>query len=168
MIACKITNLKNFMSHLLVGDSFDSFWLSEASITMGNTFTIDGALHPEFFSPEAREILERCHRTYSLWKEVKPLCYSIIRGKQTPLQFQFVFRLSYEKTRQALAESGLEMDVDQVKGLFLNIQYNGEQMLCTTGTAISAFTLDKTLDRLWDQTVKRFFDEQDIDYEDGC
>lgn len=168
MIACRITNLKSFMSHLLVGDSFDSFWLSEASITTGNTFTIDGALHPEFYSPEAQEILERCHRTHSLWKEIKPLCYSIIRGKQTPLQFRFVFRLSYEKTRQALAASGLAVDPEQVKGLFLNVQYNGSQLVCTTGTAMGAFTLDKSLDRLWDQMALRFFQERDIDYDEGC
>lgn len=168
MIACKVTNLKKFMSHLLVGDSFDSFWLSEATITTGNTFTIDGVLHPEFFSPEAREILERCHRTHSLWKEMKPLCYSIIRGKQTPLQFQFVFRLSYEKTRLALADSGIGVDPDQVKGLFLNIQYNGGQLICTTGAALGVFTMDKSLDRMWDQMALRFFRELDIDYEEGC
>lgn len=168
MIACKITNLKNFMSHLLIGESFDSFWLSEASITTGNTFTIDGALHPEFFPEEAREVLERCHRTHSLWKEIKPFCYSVIRGKQTPLQFQFVFRLSYEKTQQALLDSGISIDPDQVNGLFLNVQYSAGQLLCTTGTSVSVFTLDKSLDRLWDQMVLHFFEEHEMDYEDGC
>ena len=168
MVACKITNLKNFMSHLLIKESFDSFWLSEASITTGNTFTIDGTLHPEFFSEEAREVLEHCHRTHSLWKEIRPLCYSIIRGKQTPLQFQFVFRLSCEKTRQALADSGISIDPDQVNGLFLNVQYSAGQLLCTTGTSVGVSTLDKSLDRLWDQMVLHFFDEQDIEYEDGC
>ncbi len=164
MIACKITNLKNFMSHLLIGESFDSFWLSEASITTGNTFTIDGALHPEFFPEKTREALERCHRTHSLWKEIKPFCYGVIRGKQTPLQFRFVFRLSYEKTRQALADSGIFLDPEQVNGLFLNIQYSAGQLLCTTGTSVGVFTLDKSLDRLWDQMVLRFFKEHEIDY----
>lgn len=168
MIACKIIHLKEFMSHLLVRESFDSFWLSEASITTGNTFTIDGTLHPDFFSEEAREILARCHRTHSLWKEVKPFCYSVIRGRQTPLQFRFVFRLSYEKTRQALAESGIQMDPDHVNGLFLNIQYSGGQMICTTGTSVKEFTMDRTLERMWDQMVLRFFQERGIDHEDGC
>lgn len=165
MVACKITNLKKFMSCLLIGDSFDSFWLSEASITMGNTFTIDGTLCPEFFPQEAREILERDHRTHALWKEMKPFCYSIIRGRQTPLQFRFVFRLSYGKTQQALANSGIPIDPEQVNGLFLNIQYSAGQLTCTTGTSVGTFTLDKSLDRLWDQTVLRFLDKQDIDYQ---
>ena len=47
MIALKITNLKKFMSQLLIGECFDSFWLSEASITTGNTYIIEGTLHPE-------------------------------------------------------------------------------------------------------------------------
>lgn len=168
MLACKIIHLKEFMSHLLVRESFDSFWLSEASITTGNTFTIDGTLHQDFFSEEAKEILARCHRTHSLWKEVKPFCYSIIRGRQTPLQFRFIFRLSYEKTRQALAESKIQMDPDHVDGLFLNVQYTGGQLICTTGTSVREFTMDRSLDQMWDQMVLRFFQERDIDHEDGC
>lgn len=167
MIAQKITNLKKFMSQLLIGDSFDSFWLSEASITTGNTFIIDGTLHPDFFPEEAQEILNRCHRTHSLWKEIKPFCYSIIRGKQTPLQFKFVFRLSYEKTRHAVAESGISLDPGQVDGLFLNIQYTAGQLVCTTGTSVNTFSLDKSLERMWDQMVLRFFQEHDIDCEEA-
>lgn len=167
MIAQKITNLKKFMSQLLIGDCFDSFWLSEASITTGNTYLIDGALHPEFFPEEAREILERRHRTHSLWREIKPFCYSIIKGKQTPLQFKFVFRLSYEKTRHVIAESGIPMDPEQVNGLFLNIQYSAGQLICTTGTSMNTFTLDKSLEKMWDQMMLRFFLEHDIDCEDA-
>lgn len=167
MIALKITNLKKFMSQLLIGNSFDSFWLSEASITTGNTYIIDGTLHPDFFSEEAREILERCHRTHSLWKEMKPFCYSIIRGKQTPLQFKFVFRLSYEKARYAVAESQIALEPDQINGLFLNIQYSLGQLVCTTGTSVGTFTLDKSLDQMWDKMVLHFFQENDIDYEDA-
>mgnify|MGYP006865390076 CR=1 FL=1 len=166
MIAQRITNLKKFMSQLLVGKNFDSFWLSEATITTGNTFIIDGTLHPDFFSEEAREILNRCHRTHSLWKEIKPFCYSIIRGKQTPLQFKFVFRLSYEKIRYAVIESGISLDPDQINGLFLNIQYNSGQLVCTTGTSVSTFSLDKSLDQMWDRMVLQFFQENDIDCED--
>lgn len=166
MIACKIIHLKEFMSHLLLKESFDAFWLSEASITTGNTFTIDGTLHPEFFSEEAREILERRHRTHSLWKEVKPFCYSIIRGKRTPLQFKFVFRLSYEKTRQALLTSQSALDPDQVDGLFLNVQYHGGGVTCTTGTSVKTFTMDRSLDQMWDQMVLKFFQALKIEHED--
>ncbi|MCI9358283.1 MAG: hypothetical protein HFH59_12260 [Lachnospiraceae bacterium] len=167
MIALKITNLKKFMSQLLIGECFDSFWLSEASITTGNTYIIEGTLHPEFFSEEAQEVLERCHRTHSLWKEMKPFCYSIIRGKQTPLQFKFVFRLSYEKVRHAVDKSGISLEPDHINGLFLNIQYSAGQLSCTTGTSMSAFSLDKSLDQMWDRMVLHFFQENDIDYEES-
>lgn len=167
MIACKIVHLKGFMSHLLIKESFDAFWLSEASITTGNTFTIDGMLHPEFFSQEAQEVLKRRHRTHSLWKEVKPFCYSIIRGKQTPLQFKFVFRLSYVKMCQALENAGIAVNPEQVDGLFLNVQYQGGVLVCTTGTSLKVFTMDKSLDQMWDQMVLRFFQKLGIEYEEG-
>ena len=154
MIACKIVHLKGFMSHLLIKESFDAFWLSEASVTTGNTFTIDGMLHPEFFSQEAQEVL-------------KPFCYSIIRGKQTPLQFKFVFRLSYVKMCQALENAGIAIDPEQVDGLFLNVQYQGGALICTTGTSLKVFTMDKSLDQMWDQMVLRFFQKMGIEYEEG-
>ena len=45
MIALQIVDLKDFMSKLLIGSTFDSFWLCEASVTTFATFTIDGTLH---------------------------------------------------------------------------------------------------------------------------
>ena len=98
---------------------------------------------------------------------MKPFCYSIIRGKQTPLQFKFVFRLSYEKVRHAVDKSGISLEPDHINGLFLNIQYSAGQLICTTGTSVSTFSLDKSLDQMWDRMVLCFFQENDIDYEES-
>lgn len=48
MIAVKIQDIKDFMSKLLIGNAFDSFWLSEASVTTSVTYTVDGVLHEDF------------------------------------------------------------------------------------------------------------------------
>ena len=39
MLALKINDVKNFMNQLLIGDTFDSFSLVEASITTFSNFT---------------------------------------------------------------------------------------------------------------------------------
>lgn len=50
MIALQIQDIKSFMSKLLLQDTFDSFLLKEAEITVAVTHTIDGMLHPDFLT----------------------------------------------------------------------------------------------------------------------
>ena len=93
MIILQITQLKNFMNTLLRLETFDRFPVSEASITTFTTFSIDGSLHTDFFDPDDAQLLKEKGRTRLLWKDVKSFCYSVIKGKRTPLQFKFVFQL---------------------------------------------------------------------------
>lgn len=157
MIALQVQDVKDFMSRLLIGNTFDSFWLCEASITTFVTYHIDGALHRDFFDTEQSEILSRTGRTFSLWKEQKPFCYSIVKGKHTPLHFKIIFQLSKNNLEKMLAGSGLDWRPEDVFGLYLNIQYDGDGVTCTTGSSLKTFSMDKTLDRYWDESVQNFF-----------
>lgn len=62
MISLTLTNVKNFMSHLLLKETFDNFSFIEGEIITFNTFRIDGYIQKDFFDSE-KEIPE-----YSLWK----------------------------------------------------------------------------------------------------
>lgn len=162
MIALNIIDQKDFMNKLLIGDSFDAFWLVEASITTYNTFTIDGTLHKDFFEAPLAEALERTQRTHSLWQEIKPFCFSIIKGKHTPLHFKLVFQLSRENTNKAVLDSGIDLQPEDIAGLYINFQYNGAELACTTGTSLRVFTMDKTFDIVWDNMVLAFFKQHGI------
>ncbi len=50
----KITDVKDFMNKLLIGEVFDRFSLVEASVTTFNTFTINGKLHYDFFDTDTK------------------------------------------------------------------------------------------------------------------
>ncbi|MGI6070282.1 MAG: DUF5721 family protein [Blautia sp.] len=165
MIALKIIDNKDFMSNLLKGNTFDTFWLSEAVITTFNTFTIDGNMHLEFFDPVLAKSLESSGRTNSYWAEIKPFCFSIIKGKHTPLNFKIIFQLSREHMEQALENSDTGLLPENVAGMFLNLQFNGTEITCTTGTSLRLFTLDKSLDVLWDNMVLAFFKQHGIAFE---
>ena len=52
MIAFSLTNIKEFMSQLLLSETFDSFAFIEGEIVTFNTFRIDGFLQKEFFDAE--------------------------------------------------------------------------------------------------------------------
>ena len=55
MLALTISDVKDFMNKLLIGEVFDNFSLVEASITTFNTFTIDGHLQQDFFDTDTVE-----------------------------------------------------------------------------------------------------------------
>ena len=165
MIALQIVDLKDFMSKLLIGSTFDSFWLCEASVTTFATFTIDGTLHTDFYDTQEAQLLQTQKQTYSLWRDIKPFCFSMMKGKKTPLHFKIVFMLSKKNTEKLLLGNRVPLTPDDIFGLFVNFQYDGTHLICTTGTSIKTFTLDKTLDHVWDELVQKFFNQKHIPYE---
>ena len=165
MVALQIQDIKNFMSKLLLSQTFDHFLLIEGSITTFNTFRIDGRLHTDFFTEEEHEERRLYDREFSLWKEVKPFCLELIKGKKTPLGFKFTFQLSKENTTKLLTSSGItSIQPENVSGLLLNIRYDNGALNVITATNLSLFTLDKTLERAWGDMVKRFLKQQEISF----
>ena len=159
MIAFSLTNIKEFMSQLLLSETFDSFAFIEGEIVTFNTFRIDGFLQKEFF--DAEEPLPE----YSLWKNVRDYCFSLIRGKRTPLSFRFVFSLSRKNIEKLTAQNVPSLDPDAVQGLYLNIHYDGARLTCVTGTSFKTFTMDKSLERTWDEMAEKFLRQKGVEFE---
>ena len=165
MIALQIQDIKNFMSKLLLSQTFDHFLLVEGSITTFNTFRIEGRVHKDFFSEEELEAQTLSDREFSLWKEVKPICLELIKGKKTPLGFKFIFQLSKENTAKLLAGSGItSLQPENISGLLLNIRFDGSTLTCITATNLNLFTMDKSLEHAWDDMIKRFLKQQEISF----
>lgn len=165
MIALQIQDIKNFMSKLLLSQTFDHFLLVEGTITTYNTFRIDGRLHKSFFTDEEMEERGLNTREFSLWKEVKPFCLELIKGKKTPLGFKFTFQLSKENTAKLLASSGITfIHPENVSGLLLNVRYENGALNVITATNLNLFTLEKSLEHAWDDMVKRFLKQQEISF----
>ena len=90
MLALKIMSTKNFMNHLLVTDTFDNFLLSEATISTANTYQIDGHINKEFYSSQDLDMVPPLPYEFSEWKDMKSLCFNLIKGKRTPLFFKII------------------------------------------------------------------------------
>lgn len=159
MISFSLTNIKGAMSHLLLRDTFDKFSFIEGEIVTFNTFRIDGFIQKNFFDTGS-ELPE-----YSSWKDIREYCLYLIKGKRTPLNFHFVLSLSPVNIRRLISQSAPFMDVQNVRGLYLNISYDGNRLNCVTGTSFKTFVLDKTLEHIWDETAEIFFRQHEIDYE---
>ncbi len=148
---------KSCMSHLLLKDTFDQFSFIEGEITTFNTFTIDGFLHKEFYD-------EKPAHSYSYWREVRDFCFSIIRGKRTPLGFKIVLSMAPEHFGDFLAEHQIRtFSPEDITGLYLNFHYDGTVLQCITGISMRTFSMDKTLEKEWDVYVERFFSKSGIE-----
>lgn len=159
MIAFSLTNTKEFMSHLLLADTFDHFSFIEGEIVTFNTFKIDGFIQKEFFDT-GTDLPE-----YSPWKNLRDFCFSLIKGKRTPLSFRFIFSLSRKNIGRLIAQNAPALDPDSVQGLYLNIHFDGSRLSCVTGTSFKTFTMDKTLEHAWDEMVEKFLRQKHIEFE---
>ena len=100
---------------------------------------------------------------FSSWRTTKPVCFSRDPGKASagdlphrPLACRR--RPGAGSYRPMLRGSCRE----QAGGLYINIQYENQEMTCVTGTSMNVFTMDRTLEREWDESVKQFLKRSGI------
>lgn len=159
MISLKILDIKHLMQILLYDSepAFDDFLLSEATVKMAATFSVDGHINKEFFEEDTdAENTSESNENMVLWKSVKSNFLNIIKGKKTPSSFNIVLYLQRSKASELIGKDSHFEDVS-LPGLMLRLSYSGSELYALTGTVNAVFTLDKSIDILWDNKVKEFF-----------
>lgn len=160
MVSLKIEEQKPFTAGLFLGELFDAFLVREVQIVTFNTFSIDGRIRRGYYSAEEAE--ERRLEEYSYWKTLKPYCYSLIKGKHLPESFRVVLMLSEDAKEKMLKKHLPQTPPETVGGLYLNIQYENNELRVVTGTSMKTFTMDKSVEWEWDACVKEFLKKQGI------
>lgn len=161
MIALSVEDLKSFTQKLFLGTDFDDFLLTEAKIVTFNTFTIDGHIRRGFYTEEEEQELnlQEC----SFWKTIRPVCFSLIKGKRLPGSFHISLQADSQRIEHFLSSRQiLSVSREQIKGLYLHIRYEDGKLFCITGTSFAFFTMDKTAEREWDAYVEEFLKEKGI------
>ena len=152
------------MNALLVSGRFNDFELSGGQISTFMSFTIDGALHRDFYSEDTmpEEIEdgkgpeEKKNGGLTPWSLAAPAIFSLIKGKNPPLSMKLILKLEDARAHKLAAGAALTYPLSDLKGLFLNISYDQGKVTCTTGTSLSIFTTDRTMDQVWDEAAGRF------------
>ncbi|MBQ1206953.1 MAG: hypothetical protein IIX65_00335 [Lachnospiraceae bacterium] len=157
-----IEDVKKLTELLFIGDPFDRFLVREAHFVTGITVDLDGTLNGDYYDSD--EMTAFPDQSYVTWKSMKALCFQIIKGKKLPKRFHIVLKLSGTDISPWLMKNGLNEAPETVKGLFLTLRYENQQLTCTSGTALSVFTMDKSLDQAWDRQMMRFFKALEIAY----
>lgn len=166
MIALQISSLKQFMNAFLASDTFDIFLLEQASVSTYNTFDIDGRQNKSFYSSEEWEDANIRPYEFSRWKDMRGLCFDLIKGKHTPTSFKFVLQLCPEYIEGILKNEDTLLKSDDIKALIITLKYDGNRLLLVTGTALRTFIPDKSLDQYWDNAIRRFLSKKELSYEE--
>ena len=152
MIAVEIENIKRFMAGFLAGDLFDDFLMNEGKLSMDIAYEFNGKVLKEFYDTEEWE--EYGIYPYIPWEREKARMFGLIKGKKTPLSFQFVMMLKPEKVEKFLEKYNLAAGQDEIAGLFINLLYDRKSLKCTSGVSRRSFTMDRGLEEYWDVEVK--------------
>lgn len=166
MTALQIKITRNFMNALLISEQFDSFLVEEVSITTFNTFHIDGHIVKEFYTREELEDAKDSLPEFSQWKDIRPICFQLIKGKKTPVSFRVVLHASQELIHTIAQDPSCGVAPDLIRSLALNIRYDNGQVTCVTGTAFTTFLMDKSADILWDKYIRSFLVSLQLDFEE--
>ena len=160
MVSLKVVDVKACMNKLLLQNVFDNFLVSEVEVNMANRHVIQGELNKSFLCNDELEALNG--RQYSTWSEIRPMVLQLMKGNRTPTSFKMVFILSKSNTEHVIEKNGLPFRYEDLGGLFLNIRFDSNGLYFITGTSIKVFTLDKTLDQVWDKDVRTFLKYHEI------
>lgn len=155
MIQVQINSKREFTRHLFLADTFDSFLLEEAIIKTANTYIIDGHVNNDYYSEE--ELLDQpeLNCEFTPWSKMKSLCFDLIKGKKTPLFFKFV--MHFDKSKLQTESS--------IKSYVLNIKFQDDVVLLSSGISTHTFQLDKSPEERWDAYLEKILSNADISYE---
>lgn len=165
MIALLMNDVKKTMHTLLMTNTFDSFRVQELTLVKDVSLVIDGHLHPEFYSEN--ELLEDPslgQQEYALYGSLRSMLTGFIQGSHTPLSFKFILHGPDSYRKNLTSNSSFTGDPEDIKALILTFRFEQGKLTCLTGTAYQNFTLDKSIDELWDKAICKAFDKMEIPF----
>lgn len=150
-----IEDIKGFMNNLLIKERYDSFYLYEARIKTSLDYYIGGKLNKDFFDSD--ELEQNINQEYIVWKDIRNSIYEIVRGNRLPISFKIILMFNRDNIERLVEMNNLPINPDDISALFFNINYAKEILTVTTGSSLKVFTLDKTLENTWDDTVEKYY-----------
>ncbi len=162
MKAFLITEKKEFMNLLLRSEVFDNFLVSEATIHAAVKYEIDGHINQNFYTEEELRQKHLDALTYLPYGQLRPVCFELIKGRHTPTYFKFILMLSPSNMQNTILASGSSISTSDISAIFLNILYQNNQLMLTTGVSYQTFILDKSFDKEWEKYAMNFLKKNGI------
>jgi hypothetical protein len=167
MLALTLSSLKDATFHLFTQPTFDCFDVLTVTISSYITFSMDGHLNAAFFENSEDSEDSDAHEPDKLcsWQRLRPICFSIIKGKQPPVSFQITLFLDRDKAVSLFSDDLLSQNQD-IDGFTLHLSYRNRTLTLSTGTVFARFSLDRDSERLWDQYILAWAKKQQLSFEE--
>lgn len=163
MIALQIQDKKKMLQVLLESTSFDTFLMQEVSVIRDSSLFLEGRIHPKYQAQQ--DPVQTEGADFVPWHNIRTLLASYI-GKEFPLSFKFVLQAPAAYTQNLLKNAAFTGDPSTVKGLILTFRYEQEHLTCLTGISLTTFSMDKSIETLWDQGIKKALANMQIGFEE--
>ncbi len=155
MKAFDILDVKKFMAHLLIKETFDDFYIVSLKVKTFVETDIDGRLNPKWGEGEGQ---------YAYWRMVRKLAYDIIKGNKSPDRIKLVL-MSGEDVKNRLMSGN--PDTEEADGI-INICFEEDRLSITTGISMKTFepAMSQNFGKNWDMAVEKFMDSNEIRFVD--
>lgn len=154
MLSLKINDIKITMAHLLLKETFDEFLLEDSKVVTFAMFEINGKRNLDWYDDDEKE-----NQLPDLlyWGEARDFLFNYIKGKKTPEYMKISLKASHRAAKKILENSGvLSKYLSEMPDMYLQIKFEKGELTMVTGITHREFTMDKTLDRGWDDAVREW------------
>lgn len=154
MISFMIEDTKECMQKLLKEDVFDDFLCMGFELVHLYKVTVDGDLRTEALDTDEKDQLNG--RQYIYWKTFKPHAFEMIKGHKTPSSLKLAFALS-DTAVAATLNRVKDADDSMIQGFNFTLTFEKNRVKIITGTNYATFTLNKTAEQYFDDSMFKFF-----------
>lgn len=142
MESFEISDVRGLMNALLVNNVFDAYYVIEVRVNVRNSWTIGGKIDS---SDD-----ENGNNQYLKWSELKTSVFNIVRGKTLPKLLNVSFIMPEDIVGKVLDKAGGQYSVNDIKSLHMNLRFENSILSIISGTTLSGFSMDKTIEHAWD------------------
>ena len=163
MIYLKINDIKKTMLELFGSESFDALYLLETEALTAALLHIDGKRNPDWYDSDE---IDYNLTEWMTWKEIKGMVFEYIKGSKTPKLLKISLKADDMTALNLIEKSGCMDAYSTMKpGLHIQFRYENGQLGLVTAVSFNEFTMDRTLERAWDEAVQEWMRNLQIGYE---
>ena len=144
------------MKIILLKDVFDDFSFINGEVVTSFTAEFDGKIIKDLDEEEPED------EKFIKYSAVRPLFLQIIKGQNTPKLFKLVLSLSKTKLNGFIEENKDKLGYLKPTGLFLNMRFEKENLMLSSGCACDGFDKEKIVDELWDSRLSKLLQENEL------
>ncbi len=151
------------MTKLLTGEEFDRLLLAEARIEGRGHLSVTGRPAKGFFSEEEMSYMDPSgFLPYGMYRDT---LFSFIKGNRTPESFMIQLVLPRSDIEKLASDADCTIPLSDVESLSLLIRFRDGELTLATGTSISGFYPDKSLDLSLASYTAKLLDDCGVSYE---